>query len=143
MRALAFAPKRREVENRNGRLPGGTLVLLAAATPWTIAVQIGTSAMLGCPRFTGFQPGLAQNRRLFASQCRSLFLKQRVPQWHSLNAKRCKGDRDGITIVSKSLFVVSASCLTIDMPLVSVVQSVERVVQRDGPFPWLARQSSN
>ena len=29
----AFAPKRRVVENGNGRLPGGTLVLLAAAMP--------------------------------------------------------------------------------------------------------------
>ena len=33
MRVLAFAPKRRAVENGNGRLPGGTLVLLAGATP--------------------------------------------------------------------------------------------------------------
>ena len=33
VRALAFAPKRRVVENGNGRLPGGTLVLFAAATP--------------------------------------------------------------------------------------------------------------
>ena len=33
MRVLAFAPERRVVENGNGRLPGGTLVLFAAATP--------------------------------------------------------------------------------------------------------------
>ena len=32
--------------------------------------------------FHWFHPGLACNRRFFATQCRSLFLKQRVPQWH-------------------------------------------------------------
>ena len=36
MRALALVPKRRVVENGNGRLPDGTLVLSAAAMPWPL-----------------------------------------------------------------------------------------------------------
>ena len=60
-------------------------------------------------------PGLACNRRCFATQCHSLFLKQEVPQWHSLSAKGCYDD----------------------LPAGGVVQSVERVAHRDGPFPGL------
>ena len=34
-------------------------------------------------------------------------------------------------------------CLTIDMPLASFAQSVERVVQREGTFPRHAEQGNN
>ena len=93
------------------------------------------------PRFHLFHPGLACNRRMFSRWHLSFFQEQNIPLWHFLGAKGCKGDlpSGGMQHPSK----LCLHCLTTDMPLASFVQSVERVVQREGTFPRHAWHCNN
>ena len=97
--------------------------------------------------FLQVSPGPCTQQETFASQYLSLLLEQRVLHWHSLTAKGCNGDLPSGGMASHSsanpFRCLCLHGLTIDMPLVSVVQSIERVAPRDGLFPWLVRQSNN
>ena len=75
---------------------------------------------------------------MVASWHLSFFQEQSALLWHFLHAEGCTGDLPSggwhHPCQQALLVCLCLYCLTIDMPLASFVQSVERVVQQKGLF---------